>query len=209
VEVAEAVRSGASVPTVLRLLSEGVGPREFGLESALPDAADQMVASAAGQLIDRFTATYERLYDDHRARLNALLTAGYPLPPELRAPAEFALARRFEEEIARAVGEDSNDAFRAARDIAREARHGGFQRASPRAAAIMSRTLLAAVERVIDDPDDERVDAALGLLRLTRDLDLGINSERAQELVLDALHRGDGGEAMRRLGDALGIAPGG
>ena len=208
-EVAEAVRSGARVSTVLRLLAEGVGPREFGLESALPDAADQLVASAAGQLIDRFAATYERLYADHRGTLNALLTAGYPLPPELRAPAEFALARRFEEEIARAVDDDSTDSFRAAQDIVREARHGGFQLASPRAAALMSTTLLASVERVLEDPDPERVDAALGLLRITRDLGLGVNLERARELVFEEIRRGNEPEAIHRLADALGIAIGG
>ena len=205
-EVARAVRSGARVSTVLRLLAEGVGPHEFGLDSALPDAADQLVASAAGQLIDRFAATYEQLYADHRPRLNALMTAGYPLPPELRAPAEFALARRLEEEIARRGDDASADSFQAAQEIVREARQGGFQLASTRAAALMSRTLLTAVERVVEDPDDARVDAALGLLRLTRDLRMSIDVDRAQELVFDALRHGHGGESMRRLGDALGIA---
>ena len=207
-EVAELVRSGARVSTVLRLLAEGVGPREFGLDSALPDAADQLVASAARQLIDRFATTYEQLYVDHRPRLNALLTSGYPLPPELRAPAEFALARRLEEEL-QDVGEagDVNaESFRAAQEIVREARHGRFQLATPRAAALMSATLLAAVARAVQDPGDERVDAALGLLRLARDLRMSIDVDRAQELVFDAVCRGHGGESMRRLGDALGIA---
>ncbi|HEV3227715.1 MAG TPA: DUF3536 domain-containing protein, partial [Acidimicrobiales bacterium] len=206
-EVARAVQSGASVSTVLRLLAEGVSPHEFGLESALPDAADQLVASAATQLIDRFATTYEQLYADHRPRLNALVTAGYPLPPELRAPAEFALARRFETEVARAVGDESAESFTAAQEIVREARRMGLQLASPRAAAIMTTSVLAAVERVLDDPGDEaRIDAALGLLRLTRDLDLDIDVDRAQELVVDALRRGGEHDGVRRVGDALGIA---
>jgi hypothetical protein len=70
----------------------------------------------------------------------------------------------------------------------------------------MGRTLLAAVERVMDEPDDSRVDAALGLLRLTRDLGLGVDLDRAQELVFDGLRRGHGGDAVRRLGDALFLA---
>src|SRR4029077_10360721 len=128
-----AVRSGARGSTVLRLLAEGVGAHEFGLDSALPDAADQLVASAAHQLTDRFATTYEQLYADHRPRLNALARAGYPLPPELRAPAEFALARRFENEIEGAVDDPSTDSSRAAQDIVREARQLGLQLASPRA----------------------------------------------------------------------------
>jgi len=207
-EVAYAVESGASVPNVLRLLAEGVGPREFGLESALPDAADELVDSAARQLTERFAATYEQLYADHRPRLNALARAGYPLPPELRAPAEFALARRLESEIARAVDDPSADSFRTAQDLVREARQLGLPLASPRAAEIMSRTVLTAVERVLEEPTDDRVRSALGLLRLTRDLGLGINVERAQELVFDAIVAGRAGAGVRRVGDALGIAIG-
>ena len=134
------------------------------------------------------------------------MTAGYPLPSELRAPAEFALVRRLEEEIA-AVSEGSgNESLQGMQEIVREARQGGFQLASTRAATLMSRTLLAAVERVVDDPDDARVDVALGLLRLTRDLHMLIDVDRAQELVFDALRHGRGGESLRRLGDVLGIA---
>jgi hypothetical protein len=205
-EVANLVRSGARVSTVLRLLAEGVGPREFGLDSALPDAADQLVASAARQLIDRFATTYEQLYADHRPRLNALLTAGYPLPPELRAPAEFALARRLEEDLADLGGDAGVEAFRSAQEIVREARQGGFQLASPEAAARMSHTVLAAVARAVEQQDETRVDAALGLLRLARDLRMSIDVDRAQELVFDVLRRGRGGDPMRRLGEALGIA---
>jgi hypothetical protein len=82
------------------------------------------------------------------------------------------------------------------------------QLATPRAAALMSRSVLAAVERVVDDPGEMngRVDAALDLLRLTRELRLSIDVGRAQELVFDALRRGQDSEPMRRLADALGIA---
>ena len=128
------------------------------------------------------------------------------MPPELRAPAEFALARRFENEIARAVDDPSTDSFRAAQDIVREARQMGLQLASPRAAEIMGRSVLAAVERVLDDAAGDRVKAALGLLRLTRDLGLGIDVERAQELVFGALAGGRTDPGLRVVGDALGIA---
>jgi alpha-amylase/alpha-mannosidase (GH57 family) len=207
-QLSTALNEGATVPTLLRMLAEGLGNHEFGLESALPDAADELVHSAAAQLSDRFATSYEQLYTDHRPRLNALLTAGYALPPDLRAPAEFALVRRFEEEISKAIVGDDVDAFRAAHDVVREARHGQFQLASPRAATLMSASVLAAVERAVHTPDDEHVDAALGLLHISRDLDLGLDVERAQELVFDALRAGDVPEGIARLGDALGLAIG-
>ena len=201
VRLEQALTGGERVTTLLRIISDGFGPHEFGLESALPDAADQIVHGAAAQLAERFGATYERLYADHRGLLDALITANYPLPPELRAPAEFALARRFEAEIARAVDADDTGAFRAAQAIALEARHGGFRLATPSAAATMSHTLLAAVERAIEEPDPARVKAALDLLHLTRELGLDVDVNRAQEALLAA---GDE-PALHPLAEALHV----
>jgi hypothetical protein len=107
-ELVEAVEGGARVSTLLRLIGEGFGPKEFGLESALPDAADQILRDTADDLVDRFAATLERLYEDNRPIIEALATAGYPLPPELRAPAELALARRLEDQIV-AVGDPATE----------------------------------------------------------------------------------------------------
>jgi hypothetical protein len=90
--------------------------------------------------------------------------------------------------------------------VVREARQLGLQLASPEAAQLMSRTVRAAVERVLEEASDDRVKAALGLLRLTRELDLAIDVERAQELVFDALTHGRDDAGIRRLGDALRIA---
>ncbi|MEY2437605.1 MAG: hypothetical protein QOF97_2441 [Acidimicrobiaceae bacterium] len=206
--LAHAVVNGERVATVLRLISEGFGPHEFGLESALPDAADQIVRGAADQLVDRIAATYEHLYRDTRPLLGSLLTAGYPLPPELRAPAEFALARRFEAEIASAIDNSTVESFRAAQEIVTEARTGGFQLVTPRAVTLMGRSLLAAVDRAVEAPDDEdRVAAALALLRLVRDLDLhlALDLERAQERVFDARRERPDEEGLVRLARALGL----
>jgi len=202
----DAVAGGERVPTILRLIGEGFGPHEFGLESALPDAAGQIVESAAAALVGRFSEVYEHLYSDHHSTLTALLTAGYSLPPELRAPAEFALARRFDAEIAGIADKADVGAFRSARAVVREARAGDFELATPRAAATMSRTLLAAVERAVAEPDTARVDAALDLLRLTTTLGLGLDLGPAQEVVYDALVAGAAAPGLAALGEALGLA---
>jgi alpha-amylase/alpha-mannosidase (GH57 family) len=204
IALATAVDNGERVSTLLRLIADGFGPREFGLESALPDAGEQIVRGAAGQLAERFGREYEQLYKDHRPTLDALLRAGYTLPPELRAPAEFALARRFEAEIEAAVDEATVDSFREASAIIGEARHGGFRLDTPRAAAIMSRTMTAAVERAIEEPAADRVGAALALVRLIGDLDLYVDVDRAQERLLGAIRSGRAD--LRPLGDALGLA---
>ncbi len=191
-ELADAVDRGERATTLLRLIAERFGPDEFVLDSALPDAAEQIVAGAAAALADRFAGTYEQLYGDNRPLLSALVGAGFPLPPELRAPAELALARRFEA----AVADGRHDA---AADIAEEARRAGFTMVTPRALSTIARTLAAAVTAAVAEPDEDTVGGALDVLRLARALDLQLDLDRAQEAVYDA--RADGGPA------AGGLAP--
>lgn len=207
-ELMQAVEDGARVSTILRLIGEGFGPHDFGLDAALPDAADQIVRDTAERLADRFTSTIERLYEDNRPTIDALVTAGYPLPRELRAPVELALARRFEDEIA-AVADPTRpdpDAFGKAQDVVREARAVGLRLATPRAAAVMTRSVSAVVERVVTDPTPANVESALDLLQLTRDLDLAIDITPAQERVFDALQAHPTDAGLQELGRALHLA---
>ena len=203
--------AGAPVTTVLRLLSEGFGPLEFGLQDALPDAAGEMLESAASALADRFAGAYAQLVEDHRATLSALTAAGYPLPPELRAPAELALARRFEAEVAEATGIGGSDAgfdpsrYDAAADIAREARRAGLSLETPVA--------LATIERLLDDATraacqgvEGAVEVALAVLQLARDLRLHPDTSLAQERVYERLVTGPGTPALRLLGVAINLA---
>ncbi|MGQ0617151.1 MAG: DUF3536 domain-containing protein [Acidimicrobiia bacterium] len=201
-----AVEGAGRVTTLLRLVGDAFGPREFGLDSALPDAAGQIVASAVDGMVERFGSTYERLYGEHRDLLGALLTARFPVPEELRAPARFVLARRFEAEIV-AAGEGAVLApFRVAEEILAEARRAGFGLATPRVTAVLGRTLRAAVAGVIDAPHPDRLQAALGLLQLAREVGVDIDVDRVQELVHAAAGRPDAG-ALRPLAEALGLAP--
>jgi hypothetical protein len=131
VALADAVASDERVTTLLRIIAEGFGPREFGLESALPDAAGEIVQGAADTLRERFGLAYDQLYGDHRGAIAALVSAGYPLPAELRAPAELALARRLEAEVAASLSDDHRDGFHEARAIVAEARGGRRARRRP------------------------------------------------------------------------------
>jgi hypothetical protein len=209
-----AVASGERVTTMLRMIDDSFGPDEFGIEAALPDAAGEIVQSTAGALVERFASEFGQLYEDHRASFATLVAAGLPLPPELRAPAELALARRLESEVANSVSTADVRSFRNARAIVREARALGIHLATPHAARAMERMLLDAVERAVGDPSVDRVGAALGLLQLVKDLDLPIDRDRAQEVVYDVLtggppegRPGDGAEpSLRLLAGALGLA---
>ncbi|MBA2282070.1 MAG: DUF3536 domain-containing protein, partial [Acidimicrobiia bacterium] len=79
--LADASTDGHRITSVLRLIDECFGPREFGVEAALPEAAGDIVASTAAGVAERFGQSIERLWEDNRALLGSLAMTGYSLPP--------------------------------------------------------------------------------------------------------------------------------
>lgn len=200
----DALEGGERLTLLLRLLGDRFGPDEFGLERALPDAADEIVASAAAGLEERFASTFTRLYAFNRDDLSALVRAGLPLPPAIKLPAEMAVARRLEAEITAQQGSWDPKAYEAALATAREAEQHGLSIDAPRARAALEQTLLAATQRAVDGEADA-VDAALALRDLATALGVSIDLSRPQEAVYEAL-RDDGRDDLRPLAAALRLA---
>ncbi len=202
----DAFRSGDAVTVLLRMLGE-LGGQEFNLSAALPGRIEEILESAAEALAERFAIAYDRLFDDHRATLEALAAAGYPLPPVLRAPAELALARRLEHEVVAQGGSLDPDAYTGALGIVDEARAAGVSVDTPSARAIAGRLLLQAVARAVEDPDhaEDAAAVAAGVIGLARDLGLHPDVEPAQELVYEAM-LADPTPPLRLLARSLGLA---
>jgi hypothetical protein len=95
----------------------------------------------------------------------------------------------------------------------REAREEGVRLASPRAAAALARAVARAVDEASTQVSDATVEAAIGMVQLARELDLGVDVGVAQELVYDAvtddrLAPEDRGRLVP-LAQLLGVAAGG
>ncbi|MDQ1395189.1 MAG: hypothetical protein QOG64_448, partial [Acidimicrobiaceae bacterium] len=202
----DAFAKGATVVTLLRMINDQFGPKEFALADVLPDAAEEILTSTAGALADRFAATCEQLFDDHRETIQAMAAFGQPLPPVLRQPAELALARRLEAAVTEQA--DSADAaeYGGAIAIAQQARAAGLRVETPRAVARIERLLLAAVIDAIAAPTDEAARRAVALVRLAEQLDLQLNVDDAQER-LYFVTRQPHSPALDEIAAALGLAP--
>jgi hypothetical protein len=212
-QLVDAVDRGERVTAVLRVIGECFGPREFGLEAALPDTGGDIVASAAHELADRFAAALETLWVDNRDVLGSLATAGHPLEAELRAPVEFALGRRLRAALATVGAADAGDtdavatAVREATDLAWEAHRLGVDLAGDRVLPALAEAIEAATRWAVSDHDgDAGPSVVRDLLRLRRPLGAGVNLDRAQELVVDALAEQPASERLRSLAAALGVA---
>ena len=213
----DAAAGGARATTVLQLVADRFGPREFGLEAALPDTGGDIVASAAGALADRFGAALERLWDDNRDVLASLAVAGHPLAPELRAPIVFAVGRRLRAALVEAASSAADDLDTAATCV-REATDAAWEAdrlavaasvADARVAGALAAAVLAAVRRALaapTDDDGQHVKVVRDLLRLRRPLGFDVDLDRPQELVVDALAARPDDERVRSLARLVGVA---
>ncbi|HEX7928703.1 MAG TPA: DUF3536 domain-containing protein [bacterium] len=201
--------ANGSLLTLLRVSQDEFGPEEYDLQHVLPRGRQRILEHVFADLIQRFDDQYSRLYEDNRAIIEQLRDAGFEMPPELTAAAEFALGWRLEQEVRKQRRSVDPETYRTARNIVDEASARGFniQRASVR--RTFEEMVLEAVRRVARQPDQDSVAAALALVHLSRDLRMTPNLEPAQEVLYPVLVSSEAGasDALTALASAIGFAP--
>jgi alpha-amylase/alpha-mannosidase (GH57 family) len=198
-----------SLPSILRLAQEEFGPEEYGLEHLLPMGRERISELLFGQMVERFSAEYELLFKENRRNIEMLQDAGFELPVELRAAAEFTIGRRFEEEIRRQGQSNDAAAYRKALEIANVVAQQGLTIDRRSVRRTFEEMIARAVRYALSNPSAENFQAALVPLTLARKLNLEADLEQAQEYVYEALKKGAPMmKEMRELASVLGLAPG-
>jgi alpha-amylase/alpha-mannosidase (GH57 family) len=198
----------ASLPVLLRETFESLGPREYRLEDLLPGGAEKLAKEVFGSLLDRFFEAYAQLYRDHGRTMEMLQAAGFELPRELRAAAEFTLQHRFEEEIRRQ--EESRDprAYRRAIQIAQEVSDRGYQIDRTSSSRVFEAMLNRSVQQALRMADAASVQTVQEIVELIQRLALEVSIEQSQEAVVEAVRRRRVPPEIRGpLGEALFISP--
>src|SRR5258706_1882781 len=177
----------ASLPTMLRILQQELGPDEGGLESLLPDGRERISELVFGNIVGNFVDEYGRMYETNQRVLEQLQEAGFELPKELRAAAEFALGRRFMQEISNAHRSVDPAAYKKAIEIADEALRRGYEIDRSEASRLLGEMIAGAVARATESPIPARTKSAMALIGLARRLRDDAHLLRAQEIVHQAL----------------------
>lgn len=199
----------ASLPSLLRLARERFGDAEFGLEHLLPEDRQRAYEIVFGRMIERFSEQYEFLYEENRRNIEMLHDAGFELPTELRAAAEFTVGRRFEAELRRLEGDASPAALRAAAKLAEEIARLGYRVDRARVRRQVGTLITRAVRDAVGAPSAEHFARAFELIRLANALGLDADIERAQELVYESLLRDDAraDPKLQELALTLNLSP--
>ncbi|HZH32263.1 MAG TPA: DUF3536 domain-containing protein [Pyrinomonadaceae bacterium] len=198
-----------SVPALLRLMQEKFGPSEFGLEHLLPEGRQRIYEIMFGRMVGRFSEQYEYLYEENRRNIEMLQGAGFQLPEELRAAAEFTITRRLERELQKFEQRNDRAALREALRIAGEVARLGYRLDRTSMRGKFEKLIEATVGAAVGDSDPETYEAARALIDLAGELNLHANLERAQEIIYEAVRDGRArGAGASALAVKLGLAPG-
>jgi alpha-amylase/alpha-mannosidase (GH57 family) len=177
----------ATLPTILRIAQEEFGVLEFGLEHVISDERDRISNIVFSELLKQFTEEYSSIYKRNRRTISMLQEAGFALPEELRAAAEFTLGRRFEEEIRRQQESKDPASYQKAIRIAQEASRRGYHIDRSESRKVFSKMISGVVAATIVDPSPSNVEAAVSLINLTAKLGIDADIEQAQEAIYLAL----------------------
>jgi len=186
-----------SVPSLLRLMEEEFGQYDFGLEHLLPEGRQRIYEIIFGRMIGRFSEQYEYLYEENRRNIEMLQQAGFHLPEELRAAAEFTITRRLVRELDNFEQQNDPVALREALRIAGEVARLGYRLDRTSMRRKFENLIVETVRAAINEPESDHHLTALSLINLATKLSLQANLERAQEIVYEAL------QAKRQLNGNL------
>ena len=198
--------SGGSLPSFLRSLSEEFGPDEFGLSDVLPDGRSRVFEIVFGDIVKSLEEQYSRLYDDNRRVIEMLRKGGFELPQALRTSAEFALARRFEEEVIRQNGSRDPNAYDGAIAIEAEAERYGFHLDRTAVRKFFEEKILEDVNAVVARPGLETAGAVTSRVIVAEMLGVAGDLTRVQDALYPMLHA-DASLELWDLAAVLGFAP--
>jgi hypothetical protein len=179
--------ANASLPHLLRSVQEEFGPAEFGLEHLLSDGRRSISEMVFGRMVERFSQAYERLYDDNRRNLELLQKAGFTLPKELLAAAEFTAARRFETAFRTYFESGELSAWKQAWSIGDEVARNGYHIRRTVIWRMYEEAITKAAWEAARDPSADKIKTAIELTELAKRLDLELNLDRAQEALYYAM----------------------
>jgi alpha-amylase/alpha-mannosidase (GH57 family) len=202
----------ASLPTMLRVLQQELGPdeagEEGGLESVLPEGRERISELVLGGIVESFADAYARMYEGHQRELEHFKNAGFELPKEVSATAELALGRRFDIEMQNASPSSDPADYAKAIEIADEAKRLGYEIDRSRASRVLGDIIADAVTLATTAPASESIRRATQLVELARRLRADAHLSRAQEILYRGLlELAIDPSALSGLAIGLGFAP--
>ena len=199
----EEIFDGATITELLRAVDAYFGEDYYDLPQLLPDEREQVLDSLFGDMIERFAEMYTRLYMDNHRTVNALIDSGLKVPREFRMAAEYTLSRQFNAEILAQSRSRDPDRYQRAREIVREAAHGGYKLDLSESEELFGDMLTDTVRTLAWSPSEQACRDALDLFALAESLEINLPLDRSQIMLFEMLGRKDAEASWAGFRDLL------
>jgi len=212
VHVAEAGKVGEAflrglVPGIVTALRADHGGVEFGLDQVLPDGREHLSNEVFQDLLRQVNEQTSRIYEENRHQLDLFQAAGFPLPEVLRDAAEYTLSQQFDAEIRAQKESRDPRAYENAVALAREAASLGYKLDARESSRSFGDMITNAVRLATESPDSTKLKQAVELLRLTRELGINPDLERAQEIACRSRDQMHSPDELKELAELLWLDP--
>lgn len=195
-----------SLPRLFHELHERLGEEAYGIEQLLPHVRKKVFHDIFRGLLNKFYESYAKLYEENKRSLEMLQAAGFTVPRELRAAAEFTLEKRLEEELHRQAGRKDLDSYKHVVAILEEAQQRGCQLDRSAAASAFSRLIEEGVQEVLKN-NRHAMQLVRDILDVVDRLALPVNLEMPRLLFWEALEKEECPSLGKELREVLGFSP--
>lgn len=176
----------APMPAIIKVVEGEFGPDEYGLQDVLTDGRIAICEMIFCDVLEGLTAQFAELSQEYQREVDMLQQVGFQPPEEFRLLTEFALGRRFQQEILRQQSNSGLEAYQRAIDIANIVAKRGYKIDRTVANRSFSELITNAVGSAVEHPTPPALNAATNLLDLAAKLRLVPDLEQAQEAIYDA-----------------------
>jgi alpha-amylase/alpha-mannosidase (GH57 family) len=194
-----------SLARFLGLMADVFGSQEFGMEHLLPEGRRSLFAAVFGKLVNRFVTQYAALYEENRRNFEMLQQAGFHVPRELTASAEFTLSRRFNDLLSEVRGSRVASDYSQALAIVKEAARQGLNIDRIEGNKAFTLLLREAVQTAVNESTVVNVQAAIDLLDVAKKMGLEPDINRPQEMLFEAADSSSEFEPVIPLAERLGF----
>jgi alpha-amylase/alpha-mannosidase (GH57 family) len=195
----------ASLPQILRIIQEKFNSHEYGIEHLISGNRTEIFRSIFGILISNFSEKYTQLYEENKRSLEILRTAGFELPVELKAAAEFTLGKKLEKEIQNQDWKKDPHKYKKIIEIADEVSKFGLHLSGAFSTQILKEIINECVILASQYPTEENVEVALKIIRLNQKVGEYLNFYTAQEIIFESIMKNGKVLKLIELANHLGI----
>ena len=184
-------RDATGMPEFMSALKVAVSPTVYGLGDLPPSDRRRVLKHLEDEILAGVVRSYAQIYNEHMGTIAALREAHMPVPPELRAAAEYTLSHRLGKAAAELVRNPDAANEAEMREVIALAQRDGLRLERGETTRILEQAVVDRVQALVKTPDQKAqpgpCEQLVALIEAAHRLGFNVCPARAQEMLLEYL----------------------